>query len=526
MLVSMTVSRVNKIKTIERRYQDQVAELADFGDSSTRVLVEAFSQVVGDLLKIEDDGWTPLSQAFLDSTAKGMDLENAKKVTCYLEKQTKIMGGLLGRGLRLKNNHAFGRGYAIRSVDSDDKEGKPKSWIMNIIEDEDNWNTVFSPTALKELNRILFTSGNLFLVYDTESKLFERLALDVNIENSLTYPENKSRLKYILRSYVRQDDISGEITTEREWIPTFAYRNRLRAEKKQLPSVLPRRAGDTVATISVSKTSVIIEKRINKDNGDTWGIPDAFGAAPYAVLYSTYLKDGAKLQNALAAISYLVKAKTELAAKTAGAKLSKGKVGAAAVGGPETSIEQVPRAGAVNLYEGRPIQAQAAASMDVSVTGLAADPGLGGSYASENALSQPEQLAALSRQEDFVDLFRQIFSAMNAKNMVLDFHRLDVDPIHRSMQSLGIAREQGGINQQEYRNRSLELLDIDPTSTDLPEPDAWTGSKSSTLADLNDEPDPDPGASALPGQGNSGSVGSLDDDGNSARADDAAAGTA
>ena len=520
----MTSHRVQRIKTIREGVRRSTDEL--IGDAAMNtVLREAFDAVVADLLRIEDEGWSLLSDTAFGEATKGMSLQSAIDVTKYMEKQTKVMGGLLGRGLRLKNNHVFGRGYSIKSTAADDKDGKPKTWIANVIKDEDNWNTVFSPTALKELNRILFTSGNLIIMYDSTTKLFERLAIDVNIENALTYPENKSRLKYILRTYIRQDDISGDTRTMREWVPSLAYKSRLKAQNQQLPAVLPGKPGAKVADVPVSQTSVIIEKRINKDNGDTWGVPDAFGAAPWAVLYSTYLKDGAKLQNALAAISYLVKAKTELAAKAAGAKMSQGRIGQAAVGGPETDIQQVPRAGAVDLYEGRPIQAQAAAAMDVSVTGLAADPGLGGSYASENALSQPEQLAALSRQEDFVDFFRQLFTAMGAKDMVLDFKRLDVDPIHRSMQSLGIAREQGGINQQEYRNRSLELLDIDPTSTNLPEPDAWTGSKSSTLAAVQDDPDPDD-TSAVPSQGNSGAVGSLDDDGNGARSDDAAAGTA
>ena len=42
---------------------------------------------------------------------------------------------------------------------------------------------------------------------------------------------------------------------------------------------------------------------------------------------------------------------------------------------------------------------------------------------------------------------------------------------------------------------------------------------------MQDDPDPDD-TSAVPSQGNSGAVGSLDDDGNGARSDDAAAGTA
>lgn len=514
----MSSHHATRIQSIEKRYRDQVSELADFGDASTRVLVEAFGSVVSDLLKIEDDGWLPIQQAMSAGNAKGMDLENAKKVTSYLEKQTKIMGGLLGRGLRLKNNHVFGRGYAINSGDG--KEAK--TWIANIISDEDNWSTVFSPTALKELNRILFTSGNLFLTYDPTTKLFERLAIDVNIENALTYPENKSRIKYVLRTFTEQDDLSGKSSTVREWVPTLSYKARLKAQGSELPDSLPRGTGAKAERVSVSQAKVVIEKRINKDNGDTWGVPDAFGAAPWSVLYSTYLKDGAKLQNALAAISYLVKAKTELAAKAAGAKLSKGKVGQAAVGGPETSIQQVPRAGAVNLYEGRPIQAQVAANLDVSVTGLASDPGLGGSYASELALSQPETLAALSRQEDFADLFRQLFLAMGAKDMRIDFKRLEADPIHRAIQSLNLARERGGINQAEYRNRATELLDIDKTTKAMPKPDLWTGK----MPDTPTQDDPEAPADSTPSQGRGGSVGSMDDDGNDSKNSDRDAGDA
>ena len=111
----------------------------------------------------------------------------------------------------------------------------------------------------------------------------------------------------------------------------------------------------------------------------------------------------------------------------------------------------------------------------------------------------------------------------------INFARLDSDPIHRQFQSLGLARTLGGINQQEYRNRSLELLDIEPTTTELPEPDEFTGSKYATLAGqieagLADDPDNREG-DPIASQGNSGDVGSLSDD-NSARDDDDNAGTA
>jgi hypothetical protein len=513
----MTDSRSSRLKAIEHRYRDKVSELVGPQAGQVGVIAEAFGQVVQDLLKIEDQGWTVLSKAKLDQ-GKGIALADAKSVTQYLEQQTKTLGGLLGRGLRLKNNHLFGRGYQFKAM-----HGQPtKSWITNLIEDEDNWAQVFSPTALKELNRILFTSGNLFIVYDSAKKTLERLAIDINIDNALCYPDDLGRIKYVLRKLTVKNDIVGSDLVSYEWIPTLAYADRLKKEKTRRPKTLVAIVGGEEKAVPVNQTSVIIEKRINRDNGETWGIPDGFPAAPWAVLYSTYLRDGAKLQGALAAISYLVKAKTELAAKTAGAKISSGRVGQAAIAGPETSIEAMPRSGAVDLYEGRPLQAQCAASLDVSVTGLAADPGLGGSYASENALSQPEQLAALSRQEDFTDLFRQIFAAMEAKNMLIDFRRLDVDPIHRTMQSLNLARERGGISQLEYRKRVTELLDIDLLSEDLPKPDEWVkgAGMPSTSAD------PGSGGDSTPDTGVSGTVGSLDDSGNAARDDDAAAGTA
>ena len=72
------MTRAVNIKTIEKRYRESVSELADFGDASTKVLVEAFGQVVTDLLKIEDDGWLEIQGAMASPNAKGIDLENAK----------------------------------------------------------------------------------------------------------------------------------------------------------------------------------------------------------------------------------------------------------------------------------------------------------------------------------------------------------------------------------------------------------------------------------------------------------------
>src|SRR5690606_354794 len=117
--------------------------------------------------------------------------------------------------------------------------------------------------------------------------------------------------------------------------------------------------------------------------------------------------------------------------------------------------------------------------------------------------------------------FAEVFRVMGADDIVINWARLDTDPIHRSMQSLGLARTLGGISQAEYRTRSLELLDVKALSDKLPEPDEFTGSKYATLAGqidagLIDDPDADNSSGAIASQGISGDVGSLDD-ANSAR---------
>lgn len=494
--------------------QDRLRDIAGDG-FEIEALRESFAGVVNDLLKFEDEGWLKLFGELDDASRKGFRLSDVKKTTKYLEKQTKILGDLLGRGLRLKNNHAFGRGFTFETTDNK-AEIPPR--FKKIMDDPHNKEIVFSPSAMKEINRIFFTSGNFVLMYDKREKAFTRLAVDVNVENVVTFDNDPTRIKYYLRTWVTQNDLSSanpQPVTHREFVPTSAY---VATGAKLAKSI--NVGGERVL---VNENAVIIDKRINRDNGELWGVPDAFAAAAPAHVYATAMKDGAMLQHALAAIAFIVKAKTQTAAKRAGAQLRQNKVGQAAITGPETEIQSIPRAGSINLYESRPLVARVAAALDVSTTGLTADPGPGGSYASENALSAPEQMAALSRQEDFVALYSEIFRVMGAE-ATLNFNRLDIDPIHRQAQTLGIFRNMGALNQEEVRSRALELTDIKPIGTGLPQPDEFTGSKYSTLrgqidaglANAADAADASTAEAPIGTRGSRTGVGSLDD-ANSAR---------
>lgn len=488
------------------------------GAADSTVLMESFTAMADAILKLEDEGWIPINQigSADDASRKGIGIEELKKITKYAEGQTKA-NNLLGRGYRLKSNYVLGRGFEY--VKKDGTAIQPR--FQSVIDDPENQDVVFSEKALKELNRVLFTSGNVLMILNTKTKKFTRLTVEPQLSNYLTYDDDPSRVKYWRRAYSIRNDLRPGAQPEQvaEWIPVWQYKNGL---KGKLPQSIDVGGGKREA---INQDCVIIDMRVNKDDGEVLGLPDCLSALPWAWAATEYLKDGSKLIKALATIAYHVKAKTLAAAERAGAKLQDRKIGGAAITGPDTEITQMPRVGSVDLYEGRPLQAAVASALDVSVAALTADTARGGSYASESALSQPEQLSAISRQKDFEDFFHRVFQALGATDVEINFARVDVDPIHRRLQSMGIARTFGGINQQEFRNSSLELLDITPTTTELPEPDEFTGSKYSTLPEVIDagidlQRDQQANDAAIAAQGVSGNVGSLDDNGNDARNSD------
>ena len=510
-------------KSLNRHYKEMA--LGDAAD--VKVLSESFAAMADAILKMDDEGWLPLNEAFAAASGgKGLSVEEVKKLTAYAEKQVKT-NNLLGRGFRLRTNYVFGRGFEYVKMDG----SKIAPRFQAIIDDPENQEVVFSETALKELNRVLYTSGNLLVIYNTRTKKFTRLTVDPQLSNYIAYDDDPSRVKYWRRVYYVRNDLTAGAKPEEvvEWIPVWQYKNGLKGKK--LPATVNVGGGRTE---KINQDCVIIDIRVNKDDGEVMGAPDCLAALPWAWAATEYLKDGSKLIKALATIAYHVKAKTVQAAEKAGARLQQNRVGGAAITGPDTEITQMPRVGSVDLYEGRPLQSAVALALDVSVAALTADTARGGSYASETALSQPEQLSAISRQKDFEEFFRKLFLAMGAEGVVINFARVDVDPIHRRIQSLNMVRDSGGINQEEYRNATLELLDITPTTNAMPEPDEFTWAKKAILpsflneddelADINgvggnDETGDKIGSSA-PSQGNSGSAGSLDDNGNDARDSD------
>lgn len=484
-------------------------------------LVENHNAAIQALLSLdnEDAGWLPWQQYF--SEEKNMfSLTQTKEVALKVEEFTKT-NPLLGQGLRLRTNYALGRGF-----DFEYSRGELPPRFKRIIADAENEAAVFGNTAYRKHNRSLYTGGNLFAIWDTETRKVSIVPLD-KVTNRVSHDLDRSQLKYIQVTYNRENDLSEDTANAApivEWIPTDGYWISNNRGASLAGVRLPAPTGYKTKTIAVSHKKVIIDLRVNRGENDVWGIPDAFAAVPWAWASSEYLKDGGKLLKALGAIALHVKAKTITAAKNFGARVERNRVGGTAITGPDTEVSVMPRGNAVDLYTGRPIQSMVASALSVSVTALTSDTGKGGSYGSETTLQLPELLATLARQEEFADWTRRIFAVMGIEDGNQNFRPTSVDPAHRIAQTALVYRTGGAINQEEFRGIALEQLAIVGDPSKLPQPDEFTGSKYTTLrdaivADALADPDlvvTDPN----PRQGNSG-VGSLTDPGELRDTDDA-----
>ena len=498
----------NRYSKIRERADKEIERARIDGEPEALVrAAEAMSQnIINATLEFEDREWKLLNGIDASSEVKGIAYNQLVNVIKKSEEMTKT-NALMGHALRVKTNHFSGRGFTF-DIKTAGSKGNVAPRFQKMIDDVENQRVIFSPTAMKNLNRILWNTGNLFAMWNEKEKEFTLLSVDGSLDGDfIAYDDNPSRIKYYKRSYSIQNDLDANGRPKRveEWIPVLEHKEKL---GPKLPKTIKVGGQDDQ---KVSQDCVIIDLRVNKDEDDAWGVPDCFSAIPWAWASAEYIKDGSKLLKAYAAIAYQIKTKTESAKKAAGAAIATGKIGGSAVTGVDTEISQVNKASAVDLYTGRPIQAMFASAVDLSVTSVTNDTGKGGAYGSEQVLTGPELMAALSRQAELGGFFERCFRAMGVAAKVV-WAQTGVDPIHRQVQSLGLAHTLGFISQLEGRTASLKLFDIVGDPTDLPEPTEFTGSKKASLEDAVDA-----NGNPISSQGNSGAVGALADGDNELR---------
>lgn len=429
--------------------------------------------------------------------ATGITLDNLKMIAAQL-KDMVATNSLIKRGDQLRTSYVFGRGITFPANIPPRVQAK-----MDLPY---NKAALFSPRAWEELNRELYTSGNLFNIRDTKTGIFTRVPLE-QIADFEYDPDSAERIWFIKRVWF----VKG--IQHQAWYPLNTYSGARRG---------------TIDNVAVDNTKVIYHESVNRQVGWSLGIPDAFAAMTWALAYSEYIKNNATLVRAYSQLAFKVQQKTSQGIQKAAAAVATGTAaGGTAIMGPGSELAALPASGSqVDFGNGRPIASLVASALGVSVVALLSDPGAAGSsYGAAQTLDFPTIRVMSMAQASWVLFFEQVLADFGLKTAFeVTFPAIETDAVYRQLSSLTMSFTTGAINHREYRASVLALLDVpepDP-ATNLPQVSEFTTpSNYQNAADIQAN-----GGDPLPSQGNSGVIpGGTNFEPNANRDDDAAAPT-
>lgn len=435
-------------------------------------LLETYNNMAQALLSIEDEGWSLLG---VQRTIG--DAFTLEQLHMLAEKLTEKTDGnpLLKRGFGLRTSYIFGRGVQITDFSS--------RRVESLVNDPENQAALFSAEAMIINERSNFTSGQFFILGDNTTKKLQRIPFK-EITGWVSDPDNVDVIRYIRRTWSRIQ-IDGSTMTMQEWYPVDTYVPTVKVQKIQNQRV------------NYSKT--MFPFMVNKRAGNPWGVPDCFAAYPWAYAYNEYLKDGSRILKSLSMFAWQLKSKTRTGATTAAATIATTKAaGSTAVLGADMELSSLPRtSNSVDLGNGKPLAAMVAAALEVSVVALMSDPGTSGAYGVAQTLDVPTTKAMQARQRLWELYLARVMLFFGQRETYVKWPKMETESSYRMVQSLALAYEAGAIWQDEMRAAVMDELDVSPMHSTPP----------------NSNSD----SSVVPSQGNSGAVGSMQDNSNELR---------
>lgn len=446
---------------------------------------EAYADTARGLLAAEDIGWNRLGGA---SSQEQVTLDDAKRIAKRLHGYRES-NPLLSRGLEIRNSYQFSGMYSIGTREA---ESRISSQKWGLINDEKNQNAVFSLEALERIEGERYSAGQAFLLFDRGAKAFQHISFQ-EIGDIIYDPDDSSEIRYVMREWGAleiQADGSERQVTKREYYPSSRFDAPAGGYAKSIKGV------------AVVDTKRMIVERVNMKAGANLGIPDSFSAAPWALAYSAYLSDGSKVLAALAEWAWVVKPKKRPAAERAAATV-RSERGAGGTLFTDMDVQSLPTSKAVDLDTGRPIAAQAASGLGVSVVLLLADPGSSGAYGVAQTLSDPNRRTMEARRERNTKLLEHCLTLLGVKDPEVQWPKMspgsDADEQSIVMQAWG----SGLFHEDEVRGRLADLAHITIEHSNPPEGFMYpNNSESLARADIDaDGVKPDGSTGMSNGQG-------------------------
>lgn len=420
--------------------------------------VEFLEESLADkVMALDAAGWNTLSGAD-NMDDGGLSLETLHSISEDLRDMASTHP-LFVRGAQLRHAYVFGRGIRVSGLSP-----RAKKAFDNPV----NKDVLFSVSAFETMNLAEFTDGNFVAMRDTKTDTFTVIPLS-QITGVVKDPDDSSKVRYLRRQWTA----NGK--EQVRWIPTAKFKNTVVGPGKRgkgIQKSITNPATKKPETVAQDAVAYIHSSR--RQAGWTWGFPLSFAAKVFAIAYSEYLTDNARLVKALSKFAWLVTQQTQNGANRAATQLAApAGVGGTAVVGSGNSLQPIGSAGSnVDFNKGQPLAAMVATSFGVPVIALLSSPGAtGGSYGAATTLDLPTTKGMSATQDSWKAFFEEIYLDMGSdpERLSVSFPAIETDTPHRQIQAIAQAKEAGFLHQDEGREASLEILDVPKMHDDPPE---------------------------------------------------------
>lgn len=405
-------------------------------------------------LMADNAGWVEIGQYATD----GPRLEQLQSVAAKL-RNLSALNSHIGRGKRLRYSYVWEGGIKHDGIPEGGKQGVPD--VKKVIADPVNQANFFGASARERQEAALYTNG-MYVVIGEDStrgtpKRLRQLPL-YQITGAMVNPDDPTEIWALRRSWSPDAIIGTQVSMSQigsgalndEWIYLNEHKDKQRAKVKY-------NGGDE----DVATNKRIFMEQVNRQDGWTWGLPDAVAAFAWADQYRRGLLNGLKMQEALATIAFRLKAQTQKGANNAAAKVaSSTEKGGTAAMTEGMDISALATAGQGYDFDSlRPILAAVSTALDVSVVALSSDPGAAGSsYGSAQTLDGPTRLAMEARRLVHVDFEREILKWLGASEAKIWFDSMiDWTEVYRGIQSV-ILKWNTGLYTPEEAKKELESI--------------------------------------------------------------------
>lgn len=450
-------------------------------------------------LMMDNQGWSEVSGYSTDGPTLDQLQEAGRKL-----RNLSGLNAHIGRGRRQRHAYIWEGGIHHDNIPGGTQGVRN---VQKIIDDPVNQANFFGPAARERQESACYTNGLYCVVGEVGArgdKKLRNLPLS-QISAHMVNPDDPTELWAIRRSWSPEGVVasgfgvgSGGEEVKSEWIFVDEHKDKETATVKF--------GGENEA---VNRKKRAFLEIVNRQDGWTWGLPDAIAAMAWADQYRHGVLNGLKMQSALATLAFKLKAQTVKGANNAAAKMAdsatKGSTAAMVDGMDITALATAGKG--YDFDSLRPVLAIVATSIDISVVALSSDPGAAGSsYGAGQLLDLPTKLAMEARRESHVEFERKVLAWLGAPDARVWFSSLsDGTELYRSVQAI-LLKWSTGLYEPEDVKAELEGLFGRESFGEIPE-GVMLPNNENSLSRQDVDADGIPTTTPAPNQGISDGVG-------------------